>query len=216
MNNNSVTISRKAKRISLQRYLWSKLTYSPNKITFRDLGALLLNQLWLEQKCVSDAEFRKKFKATLEVSSNLLKELNLGNGFSTKAINRLASKVRTDLEGFLIPKRNFAQWQSKFDSLFVLTTSKPLGVNKKVLPPERYIGIGYRDKGTAKNPAVDASQSWQEIAQSNRSRLVNKIERLKYGLTTAESIPEKLEASRKFVEALNQLEEHDKTYRGSA
>jgi hypothetical protein len=162
---------------------------------------------------VSDAEFKKKFSGTLEVSSNLLKELNLRNGFSTKAIDRLANKVRAELEGFLIPKRNFAQWKSKFDSLFVLTTSKPLGVNNKTLPPERYIGIGYRDKGTAKNPAEDASQSWQEIAQSNRPRLLNKIERLRYELTTAEDFREKLETSRKFIEALEQLKESDRTDR---
>lgn len=31
-------------------------------------------------------------------------------------------------------------------------------------PPVRYIGVGYRDKGTAKNNAVDGSPSWQVVA----------------------------------------------------
>lgn len=161
-----VTISRKAKRVSLQRYLWSNLCYE-NKVSVRILAGLLLNQLWLEEKSVSDPDFNKKFKETLEVSSSILKEINLSHGISQKAFTAASNRAMKELEGFLVPRRNYTQWKTKFDSLVVRTTSKPLGVLKKKLPPERFIGIGYRDKGTAKNPAEDGSPSWQEVAQSN-------------------------------------------------
>lgn len=166
MNNKSITISKKVKRISLHRYLWSKISYEDDS-GFRILSGLVLNQLWLENKCKTDVDFKKKFGRTLDVSAKLIKEVNLSQGLSSKALRRLATKTKSKLEAFIIPKRNFASWKMRFDSSVVLITSKPLGVSTKTLPPERYIGIGYRDKGTAKNPAVDGSPSWQEIAQSN-------------------------------------------------
>jgi hypothetical protein len=166
MNNKSITISKKVKRVSLHRYLWSKVTYEDNP-GFRILSGLIINQLWLENKCKTDVDFNKKFGRTLDVSAKLIKEVNLSQGLSLKALRKLSKKSQTKLEAFLVPKRNYASWKSRFDSSVVLITSKPLGVITKNLPPERYIGIGYRDKGTAKNPAVDGSPSWQEIAQSN-------------------------------------------------
>jgi len=37
---------------------------------------------------------------------------------------------------------------------------------KKRPRPERFIGVGYRDQGTCRNTATDASPSWQEVAGS--------------------------------------------------
>jgi hypothetical protein len=34
------------------------------------------------------------------------------------------------------------------------------------LPPKLYIGKGYTDKGTARNPALDGSPPWQEVGQT--------------------------------------------------
>lgn len=36
-------------------------------------------------------------------------------------------------------------------------------------PPLRYIGVGYRDKGTAKDITIDGSPSWQEVASKTNS-----------------------------------------------
>ena len=40
---------------------------------------------------------------------------------------------------------------------------------KRNPPPQRYIGVGYRDKGTAKDLTIDGSPSWQEVASNNNS-----------------------------------------------
>jgi hypothetical protein len=34
------------------------------------------------------------------------------------------------------------------------------------IPPKRFIGIGYRDKGSIRNLAYDGSPPWQEVASS--------------------------------------------------
>jgi hypothetical protein len=49
--------------------------------------------------------------------------------------------------------------------------------NRKLLrshPPQRFIGVGYRDKGSSRKDPIDASPSWQEVAVSPGSRLMAK------------------------------------------
>lgn len=167
----TVVIGRRVKRVSLQRYLWSKIVYEPEKVTIRHLYALFINQIWLENKASSDVEFRTKFEKTLEVSSMILKELNLSRGFDFSNLNNLAGKVRSRLESFLVPHRNFGQWKSRFDSTVVLSFQQQLGTDLRKVPPKKYIGKGYGDKGTAKKPELDGSPSWQEVASSDRLRL---------------------------------------------
>jgi hypothetical protein len=48
--------------------------------------------------------------------------------------------------------------------LFSILTLPTPEVSNRKLPPKRIIGIGYRDKGTARDPAIDGSPSWQEVA----------------------------------------------------
>lgn len=191
MKLHSVLISKKVKRVSLQRYLLSKIAYG-EQVGFREIGALFLNQLWLENKTKTDNQFNQKFGRTLEDLSNILRQLNISRGINSTVIANLRSKVNNQLEAFLIPRRNLAQWKMKFDSSVILTSPKPSGVLNKTLPAERYIGIGYRDKGTAKNPALDGSPSWQEVAQSNRT-IDTRIEEIKNELKTRKTIKEKLE-----------------------
>lgn len=191
MVQHTVLISRKVKRISLHRYLWSKISYG-EKIGFREIGALFLNQLWLENKSKRDISFNQKFGKILEISSNILRQVNISRGITDSALANLKRRATQELEAFLIPQRNLAQWKMKFDSSVILIRPKPSGVLKKTLPAERYIGIGYRDKGTAKNPALDGSPSWQEIAQSNRT-IDSKIEELLHEIRTERSIKRKLE-----------------------
>jgi hypothetical protein len=165
--------------------------------------------LWLEQKCETDTEFKKKFKLVLETSSSLLKELNLSQGLSTKAVNRLKIRAEQQLEAFLVPQRNYSQWKTRFDSSVNLVTSKPLGTATKTLPPKRFIGIGYRDKGTAKNTATDASPSWQEVAQSNLAKRKNEIERLLHEAKTERDIPRRLQYLRQILKLQEEfVEEH--------
>jgi len=185
----SVLISKKVKRVSLHRYLLSKIAFGET-IVFRDIGGLVLNQLWLENKAKRDKKFKEKFGTTLEVVSNILRQINMSRGVTQKSIASLRSKVLSNLEDFLIPRRNLAQWKMRFDSSVLLSRPKPSGVPIKELPAERYIGIGYRDKGTAKNTATDGSPSWQDIAQSNHS-LNSKIEELFSELKTTSGIKEK-------------------------
>lgn len=160
-----ISISRRARRITLQRYLLSKLVYEKNKFSVTDLIALYHNQLWLEQKCAHDSGFLSKFGKTLEVISSLLKEINFRAEFTDRAVTRFSVKVKSLLEDFIFPSRNYSQVKLRYGG-FV----QPVDINLTNLERKtknlhkRRIGIGYRDKGSLKNPAVDGSPSWQEVA----------------------------------------------------
>lgn len=156
--------SRRLRRISLQRFLISKIIYEPDKVSPGDLHAIYDNQMWLERKCSSDFDFSRKFGRSLEDLSALLKEINLSRGLTDRAILQLSQKAKGTLGGFIVPRRNYPDFKKRFSGLFhVRTLKSPQDANRS-LPPKRVIGIGYRDKGTARDPARDGSPSWQEVA----------------------------------------------------
>lgn len=160
----SIVYGKKLKRVSLQRYLTSKLVYEANKVTPVDLIALYDNQLWLENKCLKDYDFDKKFGKSLEVLSNQLKEINLSQGLSSKALVRLSLRVFKNSQGFIVPPRNYQAYKARFSGLFQFEPMQSPGIAKRYLPQKKVIGIGYRDKGTLKRPWLDGSPSWQEVA----------------------------------------------------
>lgn len=162
-----VKISPKAKRVTLQRYLISKLVYEVEKFELRDLCCLFENQLWLEQKILSDEDFYKKFGKNFEILSIILKQINFRIGLTEKAVRRLSRKLKEELQSLIFPRRNYSGIRSKYNGLFLLVESYQPGKQKKFLKPTARVGKGYRDKGSAKNPAKDGSPSWQEVSTSS-------------------------------------------------
>lgn len=160
-----VVISRRARRITLQRFLLSKVVYEEKNFTPTDLLGLFLNQLWLESKCRSDAQFREKFGKSLEDLSSILKELNFRTEFTDRAMSRFRMRIKNKLEKFYFEHRNYTHIRIRYNGFVqpVDPTLRNLEKRSKKLQRRR-IGIGYRDKGTLKNPAVDGSPSWQEVA----------------------------------------------------
>jgi hypothetical protein len=48
----------------------------------------------------------------------------------------------------------------------------------RAVPPKRFIGVGYKDKGSRRDPAFDGTPSWQETAQylSNLEREAEELD----------------------------------------
>jgi len=159
-----VQISPKAKRIYLQRFLLSKFVFFREKTEMRDLCCLFENQLWLEQKCLTDSDFSKKFGRDLESLSIVLQEINFRSGTSVKAIDRFSEKIHKNLPELILPRRNYMAAYSVCNGLYQLKDSRTQGRLKRTIPPKSRIGIGYRDKGSARDLAHDGSPTWQEVA----------------------------------------------------
>lgn len=159
--------SRNVKRVTLQRFLVTKIAYFKEEVTFQDALVLYDNLLWLQDKCEQDEAFCSKFGSDLESLAKHLKSLRFNERAFPKTIEKLSSKLRVELKGFLYPKRNYLQIQNRLRNAYQFRNYKALGKPIDQLPPKTYIGKGYRDKGTARDPGRDGSPSWQEVAMSN-------------------------------------------------
>jgi hypothetical protein len=159
-----VRISPKAKRIQLQRFLLSKFVNFKEELEMRDICCLFENQLWLERKCLSDSDFCKKFGRDLESLSIILQQINFRVETSDRAINKFSERIHDNLTSLILPKRNYLAAKKVNNGLYSLIDSRPQGVLKKSIPPKSRIGIGYRDKGSARDLAFDGSPTWQEVA----------------------------------------------------
>lgn len=184
-----VVIRQKVKRISLQRSICS-LIFHGEGINLAELHVLYQNQLWLQEKCVRDLTFREKYGGFVLNLSIILKSVNLSNGLSEGAISSLRGRL-VQVKDDLYPQRNIQQCASKVSQSFYLKSYKQSGIETKRLPPKRYIGVGYRDKGTAREPHLDGSPRWQEVA-SYVSSLEREVKELLHELKTHREVGPRL------------------------
>jgi len=160
-----VVYGTKSKRVTLQRSLVALISHEPEKVNYKHLVVLFDNMLWFQDKALKDPDFEQKFGITLKVLAYILKNMNLRVTKITETqIRKLSKKFRENLKHFSLEKRNFRQPLKQQWSFVEVRPTKSSGLSKKELKPDRYIGIGYRDKGTAKKPWLDGSPSWQEVA----------------------------------------------------
>lgn len=190
-----VLISPKAKRIHLQRFLLSKFVHFKERLDLRDLCCLFENQLWLERKCQADVIFCQKFGKDLESLSVLLSEINFRSKITNRALDRFSRRLSSDLPDLVLPKRNYNEAFKRLNGLFSLKDPMPSGRLKKTVPPKSRIGIGYRDKGSARDVAKDGSPSWQEVA-AHRGPLYHKGKK-------DETIPTRESTAEKFIKLVD-------------
>lgn len=158
-----VQIRKGTKRITLQRFFCSKIAYGKD-FSEVELAALFHNQLWLQTKSSTDPHFREKFGKELDSLTKILKKVNFGRGLTEGAVSSMKLQLKDQLGDFLFPQRNLPQIEAKLRNAVYTKWRTPQGVEVKRLPPEKHIGKGYRDHGTAKRPEFDASPPWQEVA----------------------------------------------------
>lgn len=159
-----VSISKLAKRVTLQRYLVSKILYKAKEFNLVDVFAIFENQIWLETKCRKDSQFNENFGTSLEVVSTILKQINFQTEIPERTILLLHQKIKEHLQKFVFPHRNFSHIEAQYKRLYQLTNYVPSGIPNSQLPPKTFVGKGYRDKGSARNLALDGSPKWQEVS----------------------------------------------------
>lgn len=219
LNNYIVQIHRRTKRITLQRFLVSKIAYGKD-FSLIELAALFHNQLWLQVKCETDVHFKEKFGVSLEEIAKILKECNFSRGLQPGTISRMKAKVLA-LEGdFLIPQRNLPNLEAQLRNSITTKWRKQEGVEINKLPPKSFIGKGYRDHGTAPSPEKDGSPSWQEVGSEFSNLEREHTENLLFLLKVIDnepniSIQEKLQGIRRSLEIKARIERIDPNWRNS-
>lgn len=203
MQSKHVLIAKKTKRISLERFLLSKVAFFPETVNERDLLALFLNHIDLQEKADREMDFCQKFGSDLESVSIILKGINLTHGVSLRSLTVMSEKVKVVLSHYIVPRRNFEDFKLRFHNSYHLIFREPQGVPTDTLPAKRWIGVGYRDKGSAKDKAIDASPSWQSVAtvaaglERETGDLVQNVREAKTGLEAFAILQSGFEAQEK-------------------
>lgn len=166
----------RTKRITLERFLASKIVFFREEVSFQDILVLYDNLLWCQDKAEKDPSFREKFGRNLELLTKILKEFRFNSKRKSKTLVGLSERLKSELEEFLIPKRNLLGTERHLRGRYVVLASVSPGRPKRALPPVARIGIGYRDKGTLRNLARDGSPSWQEVATSIPVELLEELQ----------------------------------------
>lgn len=122
------------------------------------------NLLHCQDIALKNENFIRKFGSALEVLTKILKSFQFSSKTDKKSIRKLGQILQENLEGFFLPKRNTLTELEKLKDSYNIKPYRSLGTPVSELPPKAYIGKGYTDQGTAKEPAIDGSPSWQEVA----------------------------------------------------
>lgn len=152
--------------MTLQRLLCSEIAYQEENAKFQDVLVLYDNMMWLQEKALVDPHFQQKFGQDLSTLADILKGIRFHPNTFAQTIVKLARELRAKLEHFLYPKRNLPGIRQHVRGRYQVLPHRESGTPRKQLPAKRRIGVGYRDKGHRRDPAWDASPSWQEVAMS--------------------------------------------------
>jgi hypothetical protein len=159
-----VSYAKQLRRVTLQRYLVSRMVYEESEITFQDVLVLYDNLLWCQDKAEKDPSFQKKFGDHLKVLADILKSTRFHPASFRTTLAALSLKFRAELIDFTFPKRNLPGVGIHVRGHYHILPHRESGVPRDQLPPKAYIGVGYKDKGRRRDPAYDGSPSWQDVA----------------------------------------------------
>lgn len=153
------------RRITLQRFLVTRLVKFPGTITLVEVLCLYDNLLWCNAKRAQDPQFSKKFGKALEVLTHTLMKIRIGNRL--RNIRKISEELSKTLpQDFLYPERNLSAIQKALrDAVYVYHGE--LGKPNNTFPPRTFIGKGYRDHGCLRDTAWDGSPTWQEVAMAH-------------------------------------------------
>lgn len=148
----------------MERYIVSKVVFHPERVTTGEILVLYDNILWCQDKARKDPSFQDKFGEALEALALLLKSVRFTPTSFENNLRKLSSAFRSKLDSFIIPSKNLNGVYVHVRGSFHILPSTSQGKLTKLLPPPRYIGVGYKDKGHRRNMARDGSPTWQEVA----------------------------------------------------
>jgi hypothetical protein len=161
------------KKVTLFRFLLAKMVYGREGEGLSVEEYLCLLELFFGLEEVQDPNLLRKWKDSLSRVSNLIPGLAEIQEFPI-VLSQDSRKALVDYFGDdpILPNP---------EAYFGLLGQRDLRNSFRVqfksswIPPkrvERYIGVGYKDKGSRRFPELDGSPSWQDVARvlANRER----------------------------------------------
>lgn len=142
----------------LLRFLLAKIVYRRDVSVLSVAEQFLINESWLVLKRCKDLSFWRSHSKQVEQLQrvNALRRMTLN-----PSVDHTLWWETLECETG-IPSRHayFGWWKSFEIKRWFRTSNSEL---KSKTSPKRFIGVGYRDHGTARDSARDGSPSWQEV-----------------------------------------------------
>jgi len=155
------------KQITILRFLVAKSVFDEEGLSIDNL--LALNEVFvrLSEQALKDEEFGRKYGEWLFTISIYLAELNKQKAFPIRAERQYHDRIVDFLKPYLPSQRAYLGYRNdnKIVKSYRVILRNPLAPPQKI-PPKRYIGVGYKDKGTKRDPAFDGTPNWKEVAMA--------------------------------------------------
>jgi len=159
-----VNYQKGTKQVTLFRNLIAAVCYEQGGVGIEEILVIydLLEKLL--EKTQKDKAFKEKYLDWLITVQEFLRKLS-PREFPFVANTALAKEYEEKLVPYLPSRQAYFGWRR--NPVRVTPASvrlrNPLAPPKK-LPPKRFLGVGYRDKGNRRDPAVDATPDWKDVA----------------------------------------------------
>jgi len=170
-------IKKGTNRVTLLRFLLAKLVYSSGGLSLDEY--LCLFHIYYDLTEMNDPLFKQKYDIFLERVGLLLSEISGERSFPVQTLTDAEVDFEFFLGNFPTKREYFGlAGQRDLKRSFRLVLNDTLVPQKKLLV--RYIGVGYKDKGTRRNPAEDGSPGWKEVGTffSNQEREAEELDSL--------------------------------------
>lgn len=153
-------------RPTLFRFLLAKLVYEEADSGLSVEEYLVLCELYLSLTLSTDPSVVEKYGSDLKGLEPLFHKLHEVTSFPIRLENEFRTELKLQLQQriglFPSPQAYFGLRGSRDLRRSFLVTFRSSLFPK--VPNKRYIGVGYKDKGTRRNPATNGTPSWQEVA----------------------------------------------------
>lgn len=148
-------------RIVLMKFLIGKIRHSVEGLSIDEY--LLLYHLYYDLTESKDPKLWDKYTNLFEKTYKLLTLMSRIQVFPVR-LNEGGRKTFDNIFDNLLTSREYFGLAGQRDirQSFKLILSDTLV--PKPIPPKRFIGVGYKDKGTRRDPAWDGTPRWQETA----------------------------------------------------
>jgi hypothetical protein len=178
----SLRIKKGIKKKDLFRFLLAKMLYEREEGLHLD-EFLVLWELYLQllEVLSKDPSFREKYELFFQNSFVFFNELGNQKEFPIRIEenenSQYLERISKVLEPMLPTRSAYfgLKGQKSLKSGFSLIFQEEL-LERKVSAPRR-IGVGYRDKGSRRDPAFDGSPDWREVAASRQEERIQEVEK---------------------------------------
>lgn len=163
----SVRIKNGLKRMTLFRFLTAKLLYETEEGLHLD-EFLVLYSLYYDLWDVKDSSFIEKYDDWFQKTQMFFVSLARSQNFPVRLNKeKMDDEFFQSFEPFLPSKQAYfgLKGQRNIRSSFEIRLNCSLPPQR--IKPKRFVGVGYRDKGTRRDLAKDGSPAWQEVSRHN-------------------------------------------------